>query len=53
MKLLYEFVNMNLLKLLHGFVKAVKCISRPSPNKTKLKVDQGFEAWWLKTLNKV
>ena len=31
---------MDMLKLLHGFVKAVLCISRPLPNKTKLKFDQ-------------
>ena len=35
---------MDLFKLLHGFVKVVLCVSRPLPNKTKLKFDQGFNA---------
>ena len=29
-------------KVASGFVKAVLCISRPLPNKTKLKFDQDF-----------
>ena len=37
-KFLHEFV-----KLLHGFFKAVLCISRPLPNKTKQKFDQNFK----------
>ena len=36
---LYGFV-----KVLHGFVKFVLCVSRPLPNKTKLKFDQSFNA---------
>ena len=31
-------------ELLHGFVKVGLCISRPLPNKTKLKFDQDFKA---------
>ena len=40
-KLLHGFVNVAtyLLKLLRGFVKVGLCISRPLPNKTKLKFD--------------
>ena len=34
---------LDLSNLLHGFVKVVTCISRPLPNKTKLKFDQDFE----------
>ena len=42
--------------LLPGFVKVVLCISRPLPNKTKLKFDREFKACWsfcfeLKVLN--
>ena len=33
---------MDLSKLLHGIVKVFLCISRSSPNKTKLKFDQDF-----------
>ena len=32
------------IKLLHGFFKAVLCISRPLPNKTKQKFDQDLKA---------
>ena len=39
---------MDLLKLLHGFVKLVTCFSRPLPTKAKQKLDQR-----LKKLNKV
>ena len=40
---------------LHGFVKVVTwiwflCISRPLPNKTKLKFDQDFKACWSSCL---
>ena len=35
---------MDLSKLLHVFVKLKTCISRPLPNKTKLKFDKDFEA---------
>ena len=35
---------MDLLWLLHGFVKVVICISRPLTNETKLKFDQDFKA---------
>ena len=35
---------MDLLKLLHGFVKVVLFISQPLPSKTKLKFDQDFKA---------
>ena len=31
-------------KLLRGFVKVVLCISRPLPNKTKLKFDPRFQS---------
>ena len=37
-------LSMDLIKLLHGFVKVVLCISRPLPNKTMLKFDQNFKA---------
>ena len=37
---------MDLSKLLHGFFKVVLCISRLLPNKTKLKFDQDFKAFW-------
>ena len=37
---------MDLLKFLHRFVKDVLCISRPLPNKTKLKFDQYFKSFW-------
>ena len=33
---------MDLFKLLHGLVKVVICISRPLPNKTKLKFNRDF-----------
>ena len=36
---------MDYSKLIHGFVMAVPCISRPLPNKTKLKFDQEFKAY--------
>ena len=36
-------LSMDLIKLLHGFVKVVRCISRPLPNKIKLKFDQDVE----------
>ena len=39
---------MDLLKLLHGFVKLVSCFPRPLPTKTKQKLDQ-----LLKKLNRV
>ena len=44
-------------KLLHEFVKVVLCIPRPLPNKTKLKFDKYFKAYWsfcfeLNVLNK-
>ena len=47
---------MDLFKLLHGFVKVVLCISCSLPNKTKLKFEQDFKAFWcfcfqLKVLN--
>ena len=47
---------MDLFKLLHGFVKVVLSISRPLPNKAKLKFEQDFKAFWrfcfeLKVLN--
>ena len=47
---------MDLLKLLRGFAKDILCISRPLPNKTKLKFDKDFKACWsfcfeLKLLN--
>ena len=45
---LYQSSYMDLFKLLHGFVKVVLCISRPLPNKTKLKFDQDFKASALK-----
>ena len=44
-KLLHGFLKscyMDLLKLLHRLVKIVLCISRPLPNKTKLKFDEEF-----------
>ena len=31
---------------MHGFVNVVPCVSRPLPNKTKLKFDQEFKAHW-------
>ena len=34
----------DLLKLLRGFAKDILCISRPLPNKTKLKFDKEFRA---------
>ena len=34
---------LDLSNLLQGFVKVVTCISRPLPNKTKLKFNQDFE----------
>ena len=37
---------LDLLRFLHGFVKDVLCISRPLPNKTKLKLDQDFSTCW-------
>ena len=42
---------MNLLKLLHRFVKTVTSVSRPLPNQTKLKCDQDFSKllqWFIK-----
>ena len=42
---------MNLSKLLRGFVKVVLYISRPLPNKTKLKFDQDFKACRASALN--
>ena len=47
---------MDLLMLLRGFVKGVLCISRPLPNKTRLKFKQLFKDCWsfcheLKVLN--
>ena len=46
-----QFLYIYLSKLLHGcvkvvdwFVKVLICISRPLPNKIKLKFDQNFEA---------
>ena len=36
----------DLLRLLLGFVKVVLCISRPLPNKTKMKFDQDFKVCW-------
>ena len=38
-KLLYDS-----LKLLHGFIVVVLCISCPLPIKTKLNIDQDFKA---------
>ena len=48
---------LDLSKLIHGFAKVFLCISRPLANKTKLKFDQDFIAYWsfcleLKVLNK-
>ena len=37
-------LSMDLIKLLHGFVKVVLCISRPLPNKIMPKFDQDFQA---------
>ena len=37
-------LSMDLIKLLHGFVKVVLCISRPLPNKIKPKFDQDLKA---------
>ena len=37
---------MDFFKYSHGFVKVVLCISRPLPNKTKLKFDQDLKACW-------
>ena len=37
-------VDMDLLKLLLGFVTVLLCISCPLPNETKLKFDQDFKA---------
>ena len=34
---------LDLSNLLHGFVKVVTCISRPLPNKTKLKFGKDFK----------
>ena len=47
---------MDLLKLYHGFVKVVLCISSPFPHKKKLKFGQDFKFCWsfyfeLKVLN--
>ena len=36
-------LSLLMLNWIVGFVKVVTCISRPMPNKTKLKVDQYFE----------
>ena len=41
---IWQNCYMDLLKLLHGIVKVVLCISRPLPNKTKL--DQDFKVCW-------
>ena len=35
--------DMDSSKLLHGFVKVVKYISRPLPNGTKMKFDLGVD----------
>ena len=48
--------HMDLFKLLHVYVKVVLCISRPLPNKNKLKFGQDFKFCWsfcfeLKLLN--
>ena len=37
---------MDLLKVFHGYDKAVICISQPLPNKTTLKFDQDFKDCW-------
>ena len=43
--------NMDLSKLLRGFVKVVLCISLLLPNKTKLKFEQDFKACWRCLMN--
>ena len=43
----WKFVTyMDFSKLIHEFAKVVLCISRPLPNKTKLKFYQDFKACW-------
>ena len=42
---------MDLSKLLNGFVKVGTCISRPLPNKTKLKFDQDSKLVKASALN--
>ena len=37
---------MDVLKLIHGFVTVVLCISHPLSNKTKLKFDQDLKVCW-------